>query len=146
MPFELGIDYACRIFGSDGLKTKSILVLGEVQYDYQKALSDISGWDIRVHGGSYQEAIRHVRDWLVLKANASRLPASKILSKYADFQVWHWKREKDAGASDQDIKLYPTPELIREMLEWANVSSVRVPGTSANQLTRSNRELSESST
>lgn len=62
MPFELGLDHAAANFGDKQLASKSILVLEEVRYDFQKSLSDISGWDIEAHNGDQVQAVRKVRN------------------------------------------------------------------------------------
>jgi hypothetical protein len=118
MPFELGADYSCRRFGADHLADKAILVLEHTDFDYQKALSDIAGWDIRAHDGDFQKVILHVRSWLVAKAGAEPVGASRIQRKYIDFQEWYWEREGARGSSDEDIKAYPTNELLQAMQEW----------------------------
>lgn len=84
----------------------------------QKALSDIAGWDIQVHGGDFQKAVRRVRDWLVDKAGADPIGAARIQGKYIAFQEWHYERELSAGASDDDIKEYPTNLILTAMHEW----------------------------
>ena len=118
MPFELGLDHACARFGGGPMNGKSILILEETRYDYQKVLSDISGWDIHDHGGDYVKLVRIVRDWLVRQAGADPLGASKIQGDYATFQEWYWERETDRGASDEDIKAYPTVQVVTAMREW----------------------------
>ena len=118
MPFELGIDHASRRFGSGELSSKAILILEENRYDYQKVLSDISGWDIHAHGGSFEKAVRHVRSWLVAQAGAPAIGAALIQGKYLAFQEWYYERELAAGSSEDDIREYPTAELIRAMHDW----------------------------
>lgn len=68
MPFELGIDYACRRYFGEGRQDKKILILEEKPYRYQVALSDLSGCDIEAHTGDFQKAVRKVRNWLVNEA------------------------------------------------------------------------------
>lgn len=118
MPFELGIDYGCQTYGNDAQRSKSILVLERSKYDFQKCLSDISGWDIRAHENDHLNIVEHVRSWLIRQAGAPRIGKSKILQDYATFQEWYWEREKENGASDEDILAYPTIELIDLMHEW----------------------------
>lgn len=118
MPFELGIDHGCRRYGSGQMQSKMILVLERTRYDYQRALSDIAGWDIHVHGEDYQKAVRRVRDWLVDRAGAEAVGAAKILGEYAAFQEWYWERELASGADEEDIKDYPTNLILRAMHEW----------------------------
>ncbi len=118
MPFELGIDHACRRFGDGELASKSILILEENRYDYQKVLSDIAGWDIQAHGGDFEKAVRHVRNWLVAQAGAPGVGAARIRGKYSAFQEWYYERELAAGSSEDDIREYPTAELVQAMHEW----------------------------
>ena len=120
MPFELGMDYGCRRFGDGDLTRKAILVLEETRFDYQKALSDIAGWDINDHGGDHIRAVRHVRNWLVRQAGAPNIGPARILGNYAAFQEWYWERERAHGASEDDIRSYPTVQMIRAMREWVD--------------------------
>lgn len=70
MPFELGLDHGCARFGTGLLRNKSILILEHTRYDYQKCVSDISGWDIEAHSGDYIHAVRIIRNWMVRHAGA----------------------------------------------------------------------------
>lgn len=118
MPFELGLDHACRRYGPPPLAEKRILILEDARYDYMRALSDISGWDIHAHSGDHEKAVRHVRSWLIAQADAPVVGAALIQGKYIAFQEWYWERELAAGSSEDDIREYPTAELIRAMHEW----------------------------
>lgn len=125
MPFELGADFACQKFGVDPLPSKSILVLEKNRYDYQKALSDISGWDIEAHGNDPEEAVRKVRNWLVGHAKAPEIGASRIQGAYLEFQGWYWQKQAAAGASDEDIRRYPTIDVVKAMQIWKDQQKPR---------------------
>jgi len=125
MPFELGMDHACRKFGKGKLATKSILILEETRYDYQKVLSDISGWDIQAHGNDHLRAVQHVRNWLVAHAGARAVGPTLIQGKYISFQEWYWVRELAAGSSEDGIKAYPTVEVIRAMHDWVDTERLK---------------------
>lgn len=118
MPFELGMDHACARFGSAPLTDKTILILEESRFDYQKGLSDISGWDIQAHEGNYIKLVRIVSGWLIRQANARPVGATKIQNNYIVFQEWYWERETARGASDDDIRSYPTIQMMTAMREW----------------------------
>lgn len=118
MPFELGIDYGCRQFSRGRMKNKKFLILEEKKYRYQAALSDLSGSDIEAHGGKFEIAIRKVRNWLVSEAGLAGDGASRIIGAYTDFQEWYYKRQRNAGFSDEDIQDYPTKELLEAMNRW----------------------------
>ncbi|PUB18746.1 hypothetical protein [Yoonia sediminilitoris] len=118
MPFELGIDYGCRQYFGDGREAKRFLILEEQRYRYQAALSDISGSDIQAHKGDYQLAVKKVRNWLVNVAGADGVGPTAIFRNYTDFQEWYWEKMRAAGASEDDIREYPTSEVLDAMHEW----------------------------
>lgn len=119
MPFELGIDYGYRQFGTEEAKQKRFLILEEQKYRYQAALSDISGCDIGIHGSIQDSAIRVVRNWLVAEAGAKDIGASKIYGEYLGYQEWYWEKKLAAGHSERDIREFPTPEVLEGMREWS---------------------------
>ena len=120
MPFELGIDFGCRHYGSSQLSRKVILILEEKQYRYQAAISDLAGSDIEAHGGNYETVVRKVRNWLTGQSGFERIGAAYILAEYEHFQKWHYVRQLQAGFSEEDIQDYPTAELLRAMFEWTD--------------------------
>lgn len=128
MPFELGIDYGCRQYFGSGRERKRILILEEKPYRYQASLSDLAGCDIKVHGGDFQKAIRQVRNWLVSEARIQADGATRVMGHYIDFQGWHYERQHGQGFSDDDIRDYPTIELMNAMIEWAENEKPIVTG------------------
>lgn len=118
MPFELGLDHSCRRFGGNEFSLKRVLILENEPYEYQKALSDIAGWDIRPHGNDYAKAVGHVRSWLASQSTIPAMGPSRILGKYIAFQEWYWERESAAGSSEEDIRQYPTTEVVQAMHDW----------------------------
>ncbi len=118
MPFELGMDHGAQRFGVGPLASKSILILEQDRYDYQRALSDIAGWDIEAHRGDFREAMRAVRGWLITHAGSPNIGLSAIVGKYVAFQEWYFERELANGATEEDITRYPTITLVNAMMEW----------------------------
>lgn len=120
MPFELGVDHGARRFGNGPFSQKAVLILETDQYDYQKSLSDISGWDINAHGGDFTVAVRHVCSWLIRQAGANQIGPKRVLGDYVSFQEWYWERELARGASQDDIKAYPTVQMVEAMRAWVD--------------------------
>lgn len=116
MPFELGIDYGCRQFMGGKFQDKRFLILEEERHRYKAALSDLAGCDIAVHRGRFDEAIRQVRNWLATETDAPS--PTRIINAYDDFQKWREVTLREQGFSDEDIRDYPTPELLRSMKQW----------------------------
>lgn len=122
MPFELGIDFGCRQYFGNGRDEKKFLILEEKRYRFQAAISDISGCDIQAYGTDEQlapqNAVKHVRNWLVAEAGAESIGARRILDFYADFQEWYFEKKLSEGATEEEIKQYLTSELLAAMFEW----------------------------
>jgi hypothetical protein len=118
MPFELGVDYGCRQYFGSGREAKKFLILEEKKYRFQAAISDISGSDIEAHGADHRKAVACVRNWLVSEAGVASIGAAKILAEYGDFQEWYWEKKLGEGASEEEIREYPTSELVASMKEW----------------------------
>lgn len=82
MPFELGMFFAAKRFGSDRQKQKIALILDSRAYRYRASLSDISGQDIAVHNGVQGKAIGQVRDWLnTCRRKSDSLPGGEFIGK-----------------------------------------------------------------
>lgn len=64
MPLELGMFLGAQMIGTRHQKTKNCLVLDVDRYRYRNFCSDISGQDIKAHGGDPERALEAVRNWL----------------------------------------------------------------------------------
>jgi hypothetical protein len=118
MPFELGLDVGCRLFGNAGQSTKRCLILEAERFRYQAAISDMSGSDIAVHGNDPVEAATQVRHWLSNEA-ALRAPGpSRLLGRFTDFMADNYTALKASGHSDRDIERLPVAELMVGMQDW----------------------------
>lgn len=127
MPFELGLDVGCREYGRGAHAGKVILILEEEPYRYQAALSDIAGFDIQNHDSDHQTAVRNVRNWIANEAGLRDRGAGLILRHYADFQGWHYRDQLRRGFSEDDIRDYPTAELLDAMKRWTVLGRPLVP-------------------
>ena len=65
MPFELGIDYGCRRIAKNHLSRKRSLIFESRRYDIQRALSDLSGVDIKSHNNNPLRAVQALQHWLI---------------------------------------------------------------------------------
>jgi len=108
MPFELGIDYGARRLGPSFMRSKCCLVLEEEPYAYQKALSDLSGVDIRSHGNQPAEVVRSVRDWFYDTCGMNDL----------DYPTVIWNRSTDFAADLLETRLaegIPEDEVVEDI-------------------------------
>lgn len=117
MPFELGIDYGCQKLKGHKWKSKKILILEEEKYRFQKAISDLSGSDIKNHNGEVNKAIYAVRDWLVTEELNRADSGNKIWDNFNDFQAYLYDQvvENDGHVSVKDAQI---PEIIYHMESW----------------------------
>jgi len=117
MPFELGIDYGCKRLKGGSWDTKKILILEKEKFRYQKALSDLSGSDIKNHNDEVDKAIIAVRDWLVSEELKRGPSGPKVWANFNDFQAYLYDEvvEKDGHASTDKVQII---EIIHHMQEW----------------------------
>jgi hypothetical protein len=117
MPFELGIDYGCQKLKEGVWSQKQILILEKERYRYQKALSDLSGSDIKNHDDEPPKMIKAVRDWFVTTESMRADSGNKIWNSYNDFQAYLYDElvENDGHESVDDVQI---PEIMHHMTEW----------------------------
>lgn len=118
MPFELGLDIGCRLFGDAEQSTKRCLILERERYRYQAAISDLAGTDLGVHADDPEEVVAVVRDWLCSEADCDLPGPSQIWGAFLDFMAWDFDRLTADGYSKRDIDRRPTMELLAAMQEW----------------------------
>lgn len=117
MPFELGIDYACQNIYNDKFPGKKILILDSEQYRYQKAISDLSGCDIKKHHNDVIVAVKAVRDWLVNVDLKRATSGDGIWAQYNYFQAYLYEEVvvTDGHPSVDDAQI---TEIIHHMENW----------------------------
>lgn len=117
MPFELGIDYGCQRLRGGKWAGKKILILEKERYRFQKAISDLSGSDIKSHGGDAGQIVAAVRDWLVTEELKRGDSGARIWDSFNDFQTYLHDEviAKDGHISIDDVQI---PEVIHHMEAW----------------------------
>jgi hypothetical protein len=125
LPFEFGIDYGARLFGSDPLNTKKHLILEKDPYNYKIAISDISGVDIKNHKGEPDEIVRAVRDWFYETVGINEADYTKVIwNRFIDFSTALFDNYKDKGLSDheivEEIKKMPIAEYLNYVKLWVD--------------------------
>jgi hypothetical protein len=119
MPFELGIEYGCRLFGSPRNRGKKCLVLEKEQHEFQKAISDLSGIDIKNHENKPADVVRAVRDWFVETVGLRRIhSATTIWYRFVDFESAFYVARVSDGFTEEDINLMPVSEYIDFVRSW----------------------------
>jgi hypothetical protein len=118
MPFELGLDIGCRLFGSRTLGEKRCLILEAERYRYQAALSDLSNSDIAVHENQPVKLLSKVRDWLNRQARLRAPGPSAVWSRFNEFMAWNYDKLTVRGFSHEDITEIQVGELLESMRQW----------------------------
>lgn len=112
MPFELGIDIGCRELGDAKMKTKKCLVLEKERYRYQRVLSDISGNDIKAHGGDPIRLVKAIRTWFAENGIYGLASPNRIWEAYNEFLLLLTKEAQTLGYKDGDYSEIPISEYI----------------------------------
>lgn len=118
MPFELGLDIGCRLFGDGERRSKRCLILDTERYRYQAAISDLAGTDFGAHADEPEEVVAVVRDWLCSDADCDLPGPSRVWGAFLDFMAWDFDRLTADGYSKRDIERLPTMELLAHMSDW----------------------------
>ncbi|HRN92607.1 MAG TPA: hypothetical protein PLE75_05400 [Ferruginibacter sp.] len=122
MPFELGIDYGLRNSGLNPLRAKKFLILEANKYDYMKAISDINGFDVKVHSNDTKKVFDCLYSWSseTLKINGQD-PPLKMFYDFTDFNTSLFDEKVSQFNSDDIAKDYiekiSIPEYIDEIKE-----------------------------
>lgn len=117
MPFELGIDFACRKY-MPGKSSKHILVLENAQYSVQKALSDFAGYDSVAHGNDALTLMKGLRRWMTPHLKLPLPAPQRLLAAFQDFMADLDAEIKRVGYCSEDIECFPIEETIAYMTEW----------------------------
>ena len=81
MPYELGLFFGAKYYGTGDQKKKQTLVFEKIQFSYQRFISDLNGIDTKAHRNNPNEAIVQVRDWLKTNSKRAAIPGSTLISK-----------------------------------------------------------------
>lgn len=123
MPFELGIDFGTRKHGERIHANKRLLILETELYEYQKAISDLSGVDIKSHEDEARNLVRAVRNWLYQAADITDIASPLVIwSQYMEFQTYLFETTSDNRLSDEqvahEIDLMPDVEYVDHVHHW----------------------------
>jgi hypothetical protein len=118
MPFELGIDFGCRLFGRPRQREKRTLVLEAKPHRYKVSISDLAGADIECHYGEPYKVIGVVRNWLKNVCLERAAGPALISSAFTDFMAQNFDALTRLGFSAQDVEGLPVGELIERMGAW----------------------------
>ena len=125
MPFELGLDYACRLFHGKKWEEKRCLILEAEKYRFQAALSDLSNSDIKEHGNKPDRVVLQVRNWLVQEGLGSGPSPTKIWYDFNDFMGSLFDQLVAKGWTADDLDNLPVTELLHHMKRWIDQSLPR---------------------
>jgi hypothetical protein len=118
MPYELGVDIGCRLFGSDKFKEKRCIIFEKVKYSYQKALSDLSGFDIKAHNNKPRKIIEELRHWFVENDAIMADSATTIWDNFNLFMTDFELTTTAKGYEQKDIQIMGVHEFIHFIKEW----------------------------
>jgi len=121
MPFELGVEYGARLFGASFMNRKKCLILERRRYDFKRALSDLSGVDIKSHKNKPDEVVRAVRDWFVETVGLRGVKTATVIwYLFNDFTSAFYEAMVAEGSPEKDIDEMPLPEYPDYIRDWVD--------------------------
>jgi hypothetical protein len=119
MPFELGLEYGARAFGSSPLDQKQCLILERERHDFPKALSDLAGVDIKSHSNEPDEVVRSVRNWFTETVGLRGLDSPTVIwYRFTDFASDFFDARQAEGFTDEDLNMMPISEYMDFIRDW----------------------------
>ena len=100
---------------------KKCLILEKENFRYRKALSDMSGSDIKSHGNEPEQIVRQVRNWFVENETEHADSGTKIWEAFNEFMTDFYEKRYKEGYRDKDLQIMPVPEYIRFISDWISV-------------------------
>ena len=125
MPFELGIDYGCRLFGRPKHREKATLVLESKPHRYKAAISDLSGADIECHYNEPYKVFSVVRHWLKNNCVKAAPGPAQIEAAFTQFMTDDYEALTQEGFSTADVEGLPISELIERMKRWLTLRAAQ---------------------
>jgi hypothetical protein len=117
MPFELGLFFGAKRFGSIEQRTKIALVFEKTKYSYMQCISDLNGIDAKAHNIDPMVAIKNVRDWLSTASKRTNLPNYRaIQNEYAQFLANFSKTITKVGIDISDIPFIDFCAIVQERI------------------------------
>jgi hypothetical protein len=122
MPFELGLFYSAKYFGSSSQRRKKCIVFESERYRHQKFISDIAGVDITPHENSSAKLILALRNWLVTASRRTTIPpGERIRARFIAFESIIKKACRRNGI---DFNSMPFVELVQNMTDWLRINQI----------------------
>jgi len=118
MPFECGIDFGCKLFGSKRAPQKRTLILEKERYRYQEFLSDISGNDIKAHKNDPELVVKAIRDWFRVTLKQDLAWSTKIWMAYTEFEADYTQVLKAQKINPDEIGAITFSDLIQLTKDW----------------------------
>lgn len=119
MPFELGLDIGCKLFKSGEAQNKICLIIEREKYEYHRALSDLSGVDIKEHDNNPEKLVRQIRNWFVNNSLVSGAPSGTVIwERFNEFMADFYRKRQDEGFRDEDLQMMPVREYMDFVKEW----------------------------
>jgi hypothetical protein len=120
MPFECGMFFGAKMFGSSRHAAKDLLVLDRVPRRFKLTMSDLGGQDGLHHGNHPNKAIDCVRVFLARKNTHTNIPgAAYIQKRFKLFQAQLPEMARVARLTTRELKaLDYLPDLLNLMVAW----------------------------
>ena len=102
------------------------MIFEQKPYALHRALSNLSGVDVKAHGRKPEKVVREVRNWFVTNELGTAASPSTIWDHFNEFMTdFYQKREKE-GFTDEDLQMMPIPEYVKFIREWLSGGAIQI--------------------
>jgi hypothetical protein len=122
---EIGLDMGCKLYNPDPkYKTKQSLILEGEKFSYQKALSDLSGSDVRCHHDDPEQLVEEVRAWLASFVEWDLPGPNTIWYEYNAFNMDLFSEFTANGFKQDQIEQLNMPEYLKYLNQWIDLKRI----------------------
>ncbi len=119
MPLEIGLDLGCKQFHYDPkFREKKSLILEGERHSIHKALSDLSGSDVKCHFNDAEKMVEAVRSWVVEVGHTNVPGPNAIWDDYNFFNADLYVHFRSRGFKDAQVNALPIPEFLEFLNTW----------------------------
>ncbi len=119
MPLEIGLDMGCKYFHGDAkYADKKLLILEGERFSIHKALSDLSGTDVKCHDQEAEKMVECVRTWF---AEIGMIDVAGPNLIWDDYNIFNFALYEDClkrGFKKSQIDKLSMPEFFAFLQNW----------------------------
>jgi len=118
MPFEIGLFFGAKRYGSGMQKNKNALIFERVKYSYLECISDLNGIDAKAHNNDPDIVLEKIRNWLITTSKRTSIPSAQVLKRaFKEFKAKLPTILNELGIGSEEILYNDYCQIVEESIK-----------------------------